>query len=104
MSLPIAEQTACKTFKSGHLQVVLYTLDYGTHRDTLACFPGSEIANLSLPEGDLDAAMAIKAIESAFKQSDVARDEIETLVMWDNGPDVVGMVPYIEPAAPGSDR
>ena len=95
--MPIAEETASKTFNSGHLKIALYTLDYGTHRDTLACFPGTEIANLILPDGELDVAMAAKAMEHATEQGEGAREEVLALAMWDNNAD--GMVPWIEPAA-----
>lgn len=98
MRSPIATESACKRFKSGRLLIVLFTLDYGTYRETLACFPDVEIPNLTLPDGALDAEMAVKAIEKANKQGDQAREEIMTHVMWDNGPDVEGMVPWVEPA------
>ena len=97
MRSPIAEQTASKTFTTGRLDVHLYTLDYGTHRETLACFPGTCVDNLILADGELDAAMAAKAIESAIAQNEQAQDEVMQLAMWDDSRDI--MVPYFQPTA-----
>lgn len=93
MTLPIAETTGPKLFKSGHLQIALYTLNYGTHREALACFPNAFVDSVSLPAGELDATMAVKAIGVAYQQGDVARGEIDALAMWDT--DAEGLVPHV---------
>jgi len=97
MRSPIAEQTASKTFTTGRLDIHLYTLDYGTYRETLACFPGTYADNLTLPAGDLDSAMASKAINHAMTQNEQVWEEIMELAMWDDSGD--HMVPWFSPAA-----